>query len=270
MTDAKEHLDLLSQYLESYVYNVYNGFDRLVAETFEGRSFTMQLLTTAHRFWRQTKSSQILQALKIIVLFRFKSLAPLVYRPPVFAGEPDDTKSELHKQTIAPNLVHYSVENLLRRECRRLQQELLKTLSDLYAKVSAGDKLEHFPWIFLLSAINLIIWEEMVYESYYDKDKDDGPLKEIEVELISSKDPTAVESLRGYMQITAVPTIIGRFHATSQRIPKFSDWDTSQHGHLFNSDKATCEMMTEMRVNVRAHRMYFQYQARKVQHLNLN
>lgn len=264
MTRSNKCLALLSNYLEFYIYN---HFDRLVAKTFEGQSFTIQLLTTAHRFWRQTKSSQILQALKIIVSFRLTSLAPFVCRSPLLSEEAEDTRPEWEGLTITPGSVRELVKGALMEVCRRLQQELLQALSDLYAEVFAYDKLKHFPSIFLLSAIILIMWEETEYGSYYNKVRNDGPPKEVEVELSSFKDPIAADILRGEIESTAVPTIIGLFHVITQRIPKFSDWDTSQHGHLFDSDKAICDMMTEMRANVREHRTYFEQQAQTFRRL---
>ena len=51
----------------------------------------------------------------------------------------------------------------------------------------------------------------------------------------------------------SLPVIVGLFHAISQKLPAFSDWETRKHGQLLNNNAAVCEAMTEMRAHVSKH-----------------
>lgn len=52
------------------------------------------------------------------------------------------------------------------------------------------------------------------------------------------------------METTPVGVIVGLFQAISQKLPSFSDWDTSKHHHLLHSNPDVCNTMTEVRQHV--------------------
>lgn len=55
------------------------------------------------------------------------------------------------------------------------------------------------------------------------------------------------------MEHIPVGVIVGLFSAISQKLPSFSDWDTSQHHQLLDSEPAVCEALTEVREHVARH-----------------
>lgn len=77
------------------------------------------------------------------------------------------------------------------------------------------------------------------------------------MEPTSLQSPITAECVLLETESLALPTIISLFHARTQRIPEFSDWDTSKHHHRLGKCLTTCETMTEMRANIREHRTYF-------------
>lgn len=55
------------------------------------------------------------------------------------------------------------------------------------------------------------------------------------------------------METVPVGVIVGLFSAMSQKVPSFTEWDTGKHGHLFNSNGAVCDAMSELRQHVTAY-----------------
>jgi hypothetical protein len=58
------------------------------------------------------------------------------------------------------------------------------------------------------------------------------------------------------METTPVGVIVGLFHAISQKLPSFTEWDTRRHGQLLNNNVAVCDAMTEMKDHVIKHGMF--------------
>jgi hypothetical protein len=61
------------------------------------------------------------------------------------------------------------------------------------------------------------------------------------------------------METTPVGVIVGLFHAISQKLPSFTEWDTRRHGQLLNNNVAVCDAMTEMKDHVIKHGMFFRH-----------
>jgi len=69
-------------------------------------------------------------------------------------------------------------------------------------------------------------------------------------------DPLAVNKFCAEMEAIPVGVIVGLFHAISQKLPSFSEWDTRRHGPLLNNNTAVCDAMTEVRQHVIKHESY--------------
>lgn len=52
------------------------------------------------------------------------------------------------------------------------------------------------------------------------------------------------------METTPVGVIVGLFQAISQKLPAFTEWDSSKHHHLLGSNVDVCDTMTEVRQHV--------------------
>jgi len=63
------------------------------------------------------------------------------------------------------------------------------------------------------------------------------------------------------METTPVGVIVGLFHAISQKLPAFTEWDSRKHGQLLNNNVAVCDAMTEMRSHVSKHEDYLKLRA---------
>lgn len=50
---------------------------------------------------------------------------------------------------------------------RELHRYLLISLNEMYEGVYSGDKLRNWVKIFVVSAICLLLWEQMQFDSYY-------------------------------------------------------------------------------------------------------
>lgn len=59
------------------------------------------------------------------------------------------------------------------------------------------------------------------------------------------------------MESTPVGVIVGLFQAISQKLPAFTDWETSKHHQLLASNPDVCQTMTEVRHHVKQHGMYY-------------
>jgi hypothetical protein len=88
----------------------------------------------------------------------------------------------------------------------------------------------------MLAAILLAVWEEMQFDSHY-----------------RMPDPQAVSKFCNDMETTPVGVIVGLFHAISQKVPAFTDWDTRKHGHILFDNVAACDAMTDMRTHILNH-----------------
>jgi hypothetical protein len=91
----------------------------------------------------------------------------------------------------------------------------------------------------MLASILLAVWEEMQFDCHY-----------------RVPDAAAVNKFCSDMETTPVGVIVGLFHAISQKLPSFTEWDTRRHGQLLNNNVAVCEAMTEMKEHVTKHESY--------------
>jgi len=133
---------------------------------------------------------------------------------------------------------------LCRRSIHGSIPNVLEELSSLYSSVYSGDRLKNWPTIFMLASILLAVWEEMQFDCHY-----------------RVPDPAVVNKFCNDMETTPVGVIVGLFHAISQKLPAFTEWETRRHGHLLNNNVAVCDAMTEMRAHISKHEDYLKSRA---------
>jgi hypothetical protein len=152
----------------------------------------------------------------------------------------EDEDSRYNGKIIAPVMINFQIKCALADMWRELQKEILEELSSLYSSVYSGDRLKNWPTIFMLASILLAVWEEMQFDCHY-----------------RVPDQAAVNKFCNDMETTPVGVIVGLFHAISQKLPSFTEWDTRRHGQLLNNNVAVCDAMTEMKDHVIKHGMFF-------------
>ena len=148
----------------------------------------------------------------------------------------DDEDSKYNGKIIAPVMINFQIKCALADMRRELQKEILEEFSSLYSSVCSGDRLKNWLTIFMLASILLAVWEEMQFDCHY-----------------RVPDAAAVNKFCSDMETTPVGVIVGLFHAISQKLPSFTEWDTRRHGQLLNNNVAVCEAMTEMKDHVTKH-----------------
>jgi hypothetical protein len=234
-------LDALSEYLDKHVEGPFEDF---VDEHFDGTPFVSEILKTAHRYYVKEKSSVIRKALKLVVAYNL-TLHITMIEPSGsgdeadLEGEIDDEYSRFHGKVVAPVMVNYQIKCAMADMWRDLQKDILEELSALYHSVYSGDRLKNWPTIFLLASILLAVWEEIQFDCHY-----------------RTPDPAVVRKFCSDMETTPVGVIVGLFHAISQKLPPFLEWNTADHGHILNNNPAVCEAMTEVREHVTKHESY--------------
>jgi hypothetical protein len=232
-------IEALSEYLDKHIDGPFEDF---VDEHFDGTPFVTEILKTAHRYYIKEKSSVIRKALKLVVAYNL-TLHITMIEPSgdedELEGEIDDEYSRFHGKTVAPVMVNYQIKCAMADMWRELQKEILEELSSLYQSVYNGDRLKNWPTIFLLASILLAVWEEIQFDCHY-----------------RTPDPAVVRKFCNDMETTPVGVIVGLFHAISQKLPPFLEWNTADHGHILNSNPAVCEAMTEVRDHVTKHESY--------------
>jgi hypothetical protein len=154
-------------------------------------------------------------------------------------GQIDDEDSKYYGKIVAPVMINFQIKCAMADMWRELQKDILEELSALYSSVYSGERLKNWPTIFMLASILLAVWEEMQFDCHY-----------------RVPDPIAVNKFCADMETTPVGVIVGLFHAISQKLPAFTDWNTEKHGHLLNNNTAVCEAMTEVRQHVIKHEAY--------------
>jgi hypothetical protein len=157
-------------------------------------------------------------------------------------GMIEDEDSRYNGKIIAPVMINFQIKCALADMWRELQKEILEELSSLYSSVYSGDRLKNWPTIFMLASILLAVWEEMQFDCHY-----------------RVPDQAAVNKFCNDMETTPVGVIVGLFHAISQKLPSFTEWDTRRHGQLLNNNVAVCDAMTEMKDHVIKHGMFFRH-----------
>ncbi|KAK5994984.1 hypothetical protein PT974_03374 [Cladobotryum mycophilum] len=232
-------LDALSEYLDKHIDGPFEDF---IDDHFEGTPFITEILKTAHRYYVKEKMPVIRKALKLVLAYNLTMHITMVENQGSevpLDGQIDDEDSKFYGRTVAPVMINFQIKCALADMWRELQKDILEELSSLYSGVYSGEKMKNWPTIFLLASILLAVWEEMQFDCHY-----------------RVPDPVAVNKFCSDMETTPVGVIVGLFHAISQKLPAFTDWDTRQHGHLLHNNVAVCEAMTEVRQHVIKHEAY--------------
>nr|XP_036587119.1 C6 finger domain-containing protein [Colletotrichum truncatum]KAF6797850.1 C6 finger domain-containing protein [Colletotrichum truncatum] len=232
-------VEALSDYLDKHIDG---GFEDFIEDHFEGTPFITEILKTAHRYYVKERMPVIRKALKLVLAYNLTLHITLVENQGEevsLDGQIDDEDSKYYGRTVAPVMINFQIKCAMADMWRELQKEILEELSALYSSVYSGERLKNWPTIFMLASILLAVWEEMQFDCHY-----------------RVPDPAAVNKFCSDMETTPVGVIVGLFHAISQKLPAFMDWDTSKHGHLLNNNVAVCEAMTEVREHVIKHESY--------------
>lgn len=231
--------EALSEYLDKHLDG---PFEKFLDEYFEGTPFITDVLKTAHRYYVKEQVPVIRKALKLVLAYNLTLHVTMVEQRGInhhMEGLIDNVYSKFNGKIIAPVMINFQVKCALADMWRDLQKEILVELSSLYSSVYSGDRLKNWPTIFMLASILLAVWEEMQFDSHF-----------------RVPDQTAAEKFCNDMETTPVGVIIGLFHAISQKLPSFTEWDTRRHGQLLNNNLAVCEAMTEMKDHVTKHETY--------------
>ncbi|KAG8423691.1 hypothetical protein J3458_000564 [Metarhizium acridum] len=232
-------LDALQEYLDKHVDGPFEDF---IDDHFEGTPFITEILKTAHRYYVKDRMPVIKKALKLVLAYNLTMHITMVENQGsevTLDGQIDDEDSKFYGRTVAPVMINFQIKCALADMWRELQKDILEELSALYSGVYSGEKMKNWPTIFMLASILLAVWEEMQFDCHY-----------------RVPDPAAVNKFCHDMETTPVGVIVGLFHAISQKLPAFTDWDTRQHGHLLHNNVSVCEAMTEVRQHVIKHEAY--------------
>ncbi|SPQ27013.1 1b724374-b6a8-4cf2-a6eb-43e7cb48119b [Thermothielavioides terrestris] len=237
-------LEALNEYLDKHIDE---GFERFIDDHFEGTPFITEIFKTAHRFYMKERLPVIRKALKLVVAYNLTLHITLVEQPPTdvpIEGQIDDEDSKYYGKVVAPVMINFQIKCALADMWRELQKDILEELSALYSSVYSGERLKNWPTIFMLASILLAVWEEIQFDCHY-----------------RVPDPVAVEKFCNDMETVPVGVIVGLFHAISQKLPAFTEWDTRRHGQLLNNNPAVCEAMTEVRQHIIKHEDYLRTRA---------
>ncbi|UNI22534.1 hypothetical protein JDV02_008415 [Purpureocillium takamizusanense] len=232
-------IDALAEYLDKHIDGPFEDF---IDDHFEGTPFITEILKTAHRFYVKEGMTVIKKALKLVLAYNLTMHITMVENQGSevsLDGQIDDEDSKFYGRTVAPVMINFQIKCALADMWRELQKDILEELSTLYSGVYSGEKMKNWPTIFMLASILLAVWEEMQFDCHY-----------------RVPDPAAVNKFCNDMETTPVGVIVGLFHAISQKLPAFTDWDTRQHGHLLHNNTSVCEAMTEVRQHVIKHEAY--------------
>ena len=226
---------LLSEYLDRHIDGP-GTFNKFVDDYFDGTRFLTQMLKTAFRYYNRTKLPVIRKALKLVLAYNLTLHVTMVEGIPAeenFLGKIEEETSRFFGKTMAPVMINFQIKTAMATMWRELQKDVLEELSSLYSSVYSGDKLKNWPTIFILASVLLAVWECMQFDCYY-----------------RVPDNAAVDKFCSDMEKTPVGVIVGLFHAISQKLPAFSEWDTNQHHHVLNSNTDVCNTMDEVREHV--------------------
>ncbi|KAK3384450.1 hypothetical protein B0T24DRAFT_85442 [Lasiosphaeria ovina] len=231
--------EALSEYLDKHIDE---GFERFIDDHFEGTPFITEIFKTAYRFYVKERLPVIRKALKLVVAYNLTLHITMVEQPPTeepMEGKIDDEDSKYFGKVVAPVMINFQIKCAMADMWRELQKDILEELSALYSSVYSGERLKNWPTIYMLASILLAVWEEIQFDCHY-----------------RVPDPVAVNKFCTDMETTPVGVIVGLFHAISQKLPSFTEWDTRRHGQLLNNNPAVCEAMTEVRQHVIKHEAY--------------
>jgi hypothetical protein len=229
--------EALSEYLDKHIDGPFENF---IDDHFEGTPFITEIFKTAHRYYQKEKLPVIRKALKLVLAYNLTFHITLVEQPGLpddnLDGQIDDEDSKYYGKVVAPVMINFQIKCAMADMWRELQKDVLEELSALYSSVYSGERLKNWPTIFMLAAILLAVWELMQFDCHY-----------------RVPDPAFVKKFCEDMESTPVGVIVGLFHAISQKLPAFPEWDTRKHGQLLNNNAAVCDAMTEVRQHVLKH-----------------
>ncbi|KAL2136094.1 hypothetical protein VTI74DRAFT_5500 [Chaetomium olivicolor] len=237
-------MEALNEYLDKHIDE---GFERFIDDHFEGTPFITEIFKTAYRFYTKERLPVIRKALKLVVAYNLTLHITMVEQPPSeepMEGQIDDEDSKYYGKVVAPVMINFQIKCAMADMWRELQKDILEELSALYSSVYSGERLKNWPTIFMLASILLAVWEEIQFDCHY-----------------RVPDPVAVEKFCNDMETVPVGVIVGLFHAISQKLPAFTEWDTRRHGQLLNNNPAVCDAMTEVRQHVIKHEAYLRTRA---------
>ena len=230
---------MLSDYLDRHIDG---GFEYFVDEYFQGAPFFPDILKTVYKYWVREKTPVIRKALKFVLAYNLTQAICLVKtvgaEDEILEGKvPED--SLYCGETAAPVMINFQVKCAMADMWRELQKDVLEELSALYSSIYSRDKLKHWPTIFMLASVLLVVWEEMQFDCRY-----------------RVPDAAVVEKFCKDMESTPVGVIVGLFSAISQKVPAFTEWDTRKHHLLLNSNTAVCSAMEEVRDHIARNGMF--------------
>ena len=221
---------MLSDYLDRHIDG---NFEFFVDDFFQGAPFFPEILKTVYRFWQREKTPVIRKALKFVLAYNLTQAICLVKTVGADQEILDGTipeESYYYGSTAAPVMINFQVKCAMADMWRELQKDVLEELSTLYSSIYSRDKLKHWPTIFMLATVLLVVWEEMQFDCRY-----------------RIPDEKVVEKFCKDMESTPVGVIVGLFSAISQKVPAFTEWDTRKHHLALNSNAAVCTAMEEVR-----------------------
>ncbi|KAK4219923.1 hypothetical protein QBC37DRAFT_74007 [Rhypophila decipiens] len=232
-------MEALNEYLDKHIDE---GFEGFIDDHFEGTPFITEIFKTAYRFYTKERTPVIRKALKLVVAYNLTLHITMIEQAPTeqpMEGQIDDEDSKYFGKVVAPVMINFQIKCAMADMWRDLQKDILEELSQLYSSVYSGERLKNWPTIFMLASILLAVWEEIQFDCHY-----------------RVPDPVAVEKFCNDMETVPVGVIVGLFHAISQKLPSFAEWDTRRHGQVLNNNPAVCEAMTEVRQHVMKHESY--------------
>ena len=225
---------MLSDYLDRHI-DVPGSFYDFVESYCGETPFLTSMLKTAFNYYSRTKAPVIRKALKFLLAYSLTLHITLVENIPPeehFLGRVDDKSSDYYGKIVAPNAINFQVKTSMGNMWRDLQKEVLEELSSLYSSVYSGDRLKHWPTIFILATLLLAVWEYMQFDAH------------------RVPNNASVDKFLNDMETVPVGVVVGLFQAISQKLPAFAEWDTAKHHHVLQSDDAACKTMTEVQENV--------------------
>jgi len=231
---------VLSDYIDAHIDGA--AFGIFVRDYFTGTPFVTEILHTAHSYYMRTRTPAIRKALRLILAYCLTCSITMVEGLTPEEAESshiDDETSKWQGQTCAPVMINFQVKCALADMWRELQKDILEELSSLYSSVYHGDKLRHWPTIFMVATLLLAVWEMMEFDCHY-----------------REPDEKKVEKFCNDMESTPVGVIVGLFHAISQKLPSLMEWDTAKFGAMLNNNEPICDALTQVKKHVTNHGTY--------------
>ena len=158
---------LLSEYLDAHIDD---GFEGFIDQYFEGTPFVTEMLKTAYHYYQREQTLVVKKALKFLLAYNLTQHVTMLEGVPDeenFLGRIDDPSSKFDGKTVAPVMINFQVKVAMANMWRELQKDILEELSALYSSVYSKEKLKHWPTIFMVASVLLVVWEEMQFDCHY-------------------------------------------------------------------------------------------------------